>query len=385
MKEVKNVTEADFARDIGLWEVDVAMFEVMNGLEALTLFIVDKGSYFIHAMRMHGEDDDVSIFLKKAIEETLLSSPFLAKKLLFKKNSKFLQILTEIADSKKIPYELVTSFKAVPQIKRDVKNYHKRTSFFPEGEEEFLGEDVLSPYKEEAPPKKNSKNSPKAPFDIGKVPFTNPTSSFDTVYQFKISLKYSKPLIWRRVQVPKTYTFFELYVAIECALGWAGGHLHDFSIAQKGTARPLSIKIPHPAFGEDFFGEESLNELEEKIADYFGKTVQQCGYMYDFGDSWDHTVLFEGEFPRDTKVTYPLCLDGKNACPFEDCGGLGGYYNLQEVLKNKKDAEYKDTREWLGLEEGEEFVLEDFIPGEVFFDDPKERLQENIDGGYFEV
>ena len=34
---------------------------------------------------------------------------------------------------------------------------------------------------------------------------------FDRVYQFKITLKGSKLPIWRRIQVPETYTFWDLH------------------------------------------------------------------------------------------------------------------------------------------------------------------------------
>lgn len=43
---------------------------------------------------------------------------------------------------------------------------------------------------------------------------------FNHVYQFKITLAGAKPPIWRRIQVPETYTFWDLHVAIQDAMGW---------------------------------------------------------------------------------------------------------------------------------------------------------------------
>lgn len=43
---------------------------------------------------------------------------------------------------------------------------------------------------------------------------------FDKVYQFRITLKGTKPPIWRRIQVTETYTFWDLHVAIQDAMGW---------------------------------------------------------------------------------------------------------------------------------------------------------------------
>lgn len=35
-------------------------------------------------------------------------------------------------------------------------------------------------------------------------------------------------------------------------------------------------------------------------------------------------------------------------CPPEDCGGIGGYYHLLDVLANKKHKEHKEMLQWVG-------------------------------------
>lgn len=40
----------------------------------------------------------------------------------------------------------------------------------------------------------------------------------------------SKPPIWRRIQVPETYTFWDLHVAIQDVMGYLDSHLHSFEI-----------------------------------------------------------------------------------------------------------------------------------------------------------
>ncbi|MEM1219624.1 MAG: plasmid pRiA4b ORF-3 family protein, partial [Bacteroidota bacterium] len=47
---------------------------------------------------------------------------------------------------------------------------------------------------------------------------------------------------------------------------------------------------------------------------------------------------------------YPRCIKGKRACPPEDCGGIWGYMEMIEIMKNPKHPEYEDTLEWLGEE-----------------------------------
>lgn len=40
-----------------------------------------------------------------------------------------------------------------------------------------------------------------------------------SILQFRIELLGIEPLIWRRIQVPDTYTFWDLHVAIQSAFG----------------------------------------------------------------------------------------------------------------------------------------------------------------------
>ena len=51
------------------------------------------------------------------------------------------------------------------------------------------------------------------------------------VHQFLIVLKGTDPLVWRRIQVPEAYSFWDLHVAIQDAMGWRDCHLHEFRLA----------------------------------------------------------------------------------------------------------------------------------------------------------
>lgn len=197
-----------------------------------------------------------------------------------------------------------------------------------------------------------------------------------SVFQFKITLNDSSPRVWRRFQVSAAYSFFDLHVAIQDVMGWTDTHLHAFYIAQKGTAAPIVIEFPHPEFDEPSLEREVRDERTQKIADYFGVLVKQCMYTYDFGDSWDHTVLFERALKPLSGVSYPQFIAGKNACPPEDSRGVYGYRDLQKILKNPKHPDNADMLEWLGLDEPEDFLPADFNPAEVTFLDPRKRLKE---------
>jgi len=203
------------------------------------------------------------------------------------------------------------------------------------------------------------------------------TRNTDGIFQLKIKLNDSSPLIWRRILVPKNYSFFDLHVAIQNSMGWTDSHLHAFYIEKRKGVERIAIEFPNLE-GEDLYRGETRDERRESIADYFDNIIKQCTYSYDFGDNWDHTILFERELPVEAQTQYPQCITGAGACPPEDCGGVWGYADLQRVLKNSKNPEHKDTLEWLALDDPSQFNPLAFNPEEVEFDDPKQRLRAQV-------
>jgi len=189
---------------------------------------------------------------------------------------------------------------------------------------------------------------------------------FSRIYQFNITLKNIKPPVWRRIQVPETFTFWDLHVAIQDVMGWFDSHLHQFKINEPLSSAKVEIGIPDEQ--DDYY--EILPGWKQKIADYFSPDNKTADYTYDFGDNWEHTVLLENILPREKDVVYPLCIDGQRACPPEDCGGAYGYEEFLEIIMDPDDERYDEMLAWAG-----EFEPEYFNKDEVVFDDPAKRLK----------
>lgn len=190
----------------------------------------------------------------------------------------------------------------------------------------------------------------------------------ERVYQFKITLKGIKPPIWRRIQVPETYSFWDLHVAIQDSFGWLDYHLHNFEIINPRTGELEEIGIPD----EDGWGSvEILAGWKRKISRYFSENSKKANYTYDFGDDWNHDVRLEKILPRDPDSKYPVCTGGKRACPPEDCGGPWGYEDFLEIIMDPGHEEHDEMLEWAGGH----FDPEEFDMTEIQFDDPEERLK----------
>jgi hypothetical protein len=189
------------------------------------------------------------------------------------------------------------------------------------------------------------------------------------VFQFKITLKDIDPIIWRQILVPESYSFWDLHVAIQDAMGWLDYHLHVFRIKRKQSRKFTEIGIPDE---DRFDGDpEILPGWEIPIYDYFTEVGSTSDYEYDFGDGWEHEVILEGILLREKGQKYPRCIGGARACPPEDCGGIPGYYNLLKVISDPSHDKYEEMITWLG----KKYDPDEFVPEMIKFDNPKKRWE----------
>jgi hypothetical protein len=158
-------------------------------------------------------------------------------------------------------------------------------------------------------------------------------------YQLKVTLKGSKPPIWRRIQVTSDTTLVKLHRILQCVMGWEGYHLYQFVIGgiaygDPGLLGELEAEDARPVTLETIVRGEQFKFL----------------YEYDFGDSWEHELRIEKTLPLEEGKRYPVCLTGKRACPPEDCGGIWGYASFLEAIQDPTHPEHEEMVEWVGRE-----------------------------------
>ena len=161
------------------------------------------------------------------------------------------------------------------------------------------------------------------------------------IYLLRIALNYIKPPIWRKVEVPSNFTFYQLHQVIQAAMnGWMDYHLHDFEFKiGRFNAR---IGNTHNEFDED---DDLIDENETLISEYLPN--YNITYVYDFGDNWNHTIRLQKVLEPKKGQIYPRIVGGKRACPPEDCGSVPGYEDLCEKLAGPDCPEKKELQEWL--------------------------------------
>ena len=161
------------------------------------------------------------------------------------------------------------------------------------------------------------------------------------IYQIKVTLRGTHPLIWRRILVSGNTTLLKLHDILQIVMGWENAHLHLF-------------KTPGLVYGDpmnDVYGDISTAvEATCKLRQLIHCAGQRFSYEYDFGDSWEHRLVVEKILSGQERQRYPICLKGKRACPPEDVGGVWGYENFLKAIQDPKHEEHEDYLNWIGGE-----------------------------------
>ncbi len=157
------------------------------------------------------------------------------------------------------------------------------------------------------------------------------------VYQLKVTLKDSKPPIWRCIQVRGSTTFARLHDILQITMGWTDSHLHQFIV------RNEYYGVPNPGWDMEVKDERRV-KLEQLVAGVKDRFI----YEYDFGDSWAHAILVEKMLTPEPGVKYPVCLTGKRACPPEDVGGIWSYDDFMAAVRDPAHPEHEMYTDWIG-------------------------------------
>ncbi|WP_329008032.1 plasmid pRiA4b ORF-3 family protein [Micromonospora rifamycinica] len=156
------------------------------------------------------------------------------------------------------------------------------------------------------------------------------------IFQLKVSLTGVHPPIWRRVLVPGGYTLDRLHRVVQHAMGWRDCRLHSFEIDGVPYGEPDPDAEP-----------AVRDELDTRLDAVAGRG-SRFGYVYDFGDWWEHELVVEDVLAADPGERYPSCPAGERAGPPEGVGGPAGQALLLAALTDPHHREHTAMRDWVG-------------------------------------
>jgi hypothetical protein len=159
-------------------------------------------------------------------------------------------------------------------------------------------------------------------------------------WQVRIELLDVSPKVWRRLIIPEDIKLPKLDRILQICMGWTNSHLHQFVLGGK------HYSLYDPEWSTE------LKHLDEKrivLSKAIGYECRCFDYIYDFGDSWHHTVIVEDPFAGHSEQALHIrCIDGENACPPEDVGGAHGYAEFLVAIADPSHDDHDQFLEWAG-------------------------------------
>ncbi len=158
----------------------------------------------------------------------------------------------------------------------------------------------------------------------------------EPIARIRIELRNVDPAVWRRVDVPLSYTLMSLHHVIQLTVGWCNCHLFEFRVGERCYGEP----VPYAADWQPF---KAKNIRLQMLVD---RGTRRFTYLYDFGDSWEHDIVIEEIRSGDADIDYPAFVDGANRCPPEDVGGFIGFKEFLEAAFNPGHKDHNELTAW---------------------------------------
>ena len=163
------------------------------------------------------------------------------------------------------------------------------------------------------------------------------SDSFNEIATLRIELQDTDPLIWRKVEVPTSMTLKVVHTVIQATMGWFDSHLWEFTIGKQSYGVPMK---------DDWRPLRTIAADKVRLRDVLKPRKTVIGYVYDFGDSWEHQLTLTNVRAGEPGAEYPRYIGGERNGPLEDCGGIPGFYELLDALADPRHPNHADAKQW---------------------------------------
>ncbi|SRR5690554_6924705 len=205
------------------------------------------------------------------------------------------------------------------------------------------------------------------------------------VYQIKVVLKGSTPLVWRRVLLRASSTFEQLHQVIQRSFAFKDSHLYMFTLADhtlKVTNDDEALEVYQEYLENKEEIEAALLALDSPFArrrlealrvavhkpdqtklESYLQVGDRIDYLYDFGDNWEFSIEVE-TIVEERLLDHPILLGGEHGAPLENMGGLAGFEEFLEAFNDARHPDHEAARKW-GEQQGFSDYDEEAIQGRL--------------------
>lgn len=168
------------------------------------------------------------------------------------------------------------------------------------------------------------------PATTARPDLRHPRRAEVAVFRLRVDLDRARPPIWRRLDLRSDLPLDVVHQVLQAAFGWTDSHLHRFSLGGHSFDRDSQLFLC--PYDVDEGDDDGLPAAEVRLDETFANTGDVLQYLYDYGDSWELTLLLEQVLPAGADCPAAVAVDGRRAAPPEDCGGVTDVEDLGEIL-----------------------------------------------------
>jgi len=134
-------------------------------------------------------------------------------------------------------------------------------------------------------------------------------------FRIRIAIKGTRPLVWRLLEVPSNITFDAFHHVLQLVFGWSNSedfefNAHGYTICNHAHHERMTI----------------IAASEVLLSEVLHQRLDKMHYTYNLFSSWLYVLRLDEIVPY--KGNQVICIEGKNACPIEDIGGVFGHNHL---------------------------------------------------------
>ena len=155
-------------------------------------------------------------------------------------------------------------------------------------------------------------------------------------YVVRVSLDDSEPEVWRRLALDSSLDLRAVHRILQATIGWMDSHLHEFTTPRSGSRLLADSEVDE--------GEEGVPERDVRLDEVLPEVGTSVGYLYDFGDAWDHTLVLEDIIAAEPAEPVTV-VAGDRSGPLEDSGGAGTWNAFVRWLVDGDTDDLEE--EWL--------------------------------------
>lgn len=161
----------------------------------------------------------------------------------------------------------------------------------------------------------------------------------ERIARLRLEIDEVEPCVKLRIEVPLAIGLADLHLIFQAAMGWENYHLYEFRVG-----RNIAYGEPEPGWADN----RTRSARRATLADLLEHAKRKFTYVYDFGDTWMHSVKVEAIEEADANIAYPRMLAAEGRCPPEDCGGPWGYMHYLEAIADPEHEDHEEMIDWRG-------------------------------------